>query len=61
MEVLMKIGRYAGEIRDVRPDCAREMIADGRAEHPCSFETKLPNTSARNGETKTGKRRSRRS
>jgi hypothetical protein len=34
MEVLVKIGRYAGELRDLRPDCAREMIADGRAEDP---------------------------
>lgn len=34
MEVLMKSGRYAGELRDVRPDCAKQMIADGRAEDP---------------------------
>lgn len=34
MEVRMKSGRYAGELRDVRPDCARQMIADGRAEDP---------------------------
>jgi hypothetical protein len=34
MEVLMKSGRYAGELRDVRPDCAKQMIADGRATDP---------------------------
>lgn len=34
MEVLMKVGIYAGEIRDLRPDCARQMIADGQAIDP---------------------------
>lgn len=34
MQVLMKSGRYAGELRDVRPDCAKQMVADGRAEDP---------------------------
>lgn len=30
MELLVKIGRYAGEIRDFEPAVAHEMIADGR-------------------------------
>lgn len=34
MQVLLKVGRYAGELQDVRPDCARQMIADGRAADP---------------------------
>ena len=34
MEVRLQIGRYAGELRDVEPEAAREMIADGRATDP---------------------------
>jgi hypothetical protein len=34
MEVRLKIGRYAGEIKDVEPVIANEMIADGRATDP---------------------------
>lgn len=34
MEVLMMTGTYAGEIRDIKPVYAREMIADGRALDP---------------------------
>jgi hypothetical protein len=34
MQVRLKTGRYAGELQDVRPDCARQMIADGRASDP---------------------------
>jgi hypothetical protein len=34
MEVLLKFGRYAGEVRDVRADCALQMIEDGRATDP---------------------------
>lgn len=34
MEVRLRIGRYAGEIKDVAPDVAKQMIADGRATDP---------------------------
>lgn len=34
MELRLKIGRYAGEIRDFEPADARQMIADGRAADP---------------------------
>ena len=34
MEVLLMVGSYAGQIRDVKPFYARQMIADGRALDP---------------------------
>jgi len=34
MEILMMIGSYAGEIRDVRPDCAHGLIERGEAIDP---------------------------
>ncbi len=34
MEVLMMSGAYAGEIRDIKPIYARQMLADGRAVDP---------------------------
>ena len=34
MEVLMMSGAYAGEIRDVKPFYARQMLQDGRAVDP---------------------------
>lgn len=40
MELRLKIGRYAGEIRDVAPDVAHQMIADGRATDP-RFESEV--------------------
>jgi hypothetical protein len=36
MHVRLLTGRYAGEIRDVRSDAARQMLADGRAADPDS-------------------------
>lgn len=43
MQILLKTGRYAGELQDVRPDCARLMIADGRAADPrIEGEVKIP-------------------
>jgi hypothetical protein len=42
MEVLLKIGRYAGELKDVRADIAAQMIEDGRAEDPRLAEISLP-------------------
>jgi hypothetical protein len=34
MEVRLKIGRYDGEIKDLAPEVAKQMIADDRAEDP---------------------------
>ena len=34
MDVRLKIGRYAGEIRDIPATEAKLMLADGRAEDP---------------------------
>jgi hypothetical protein len=34
MLVTMKIGKYAGEVMDIEPDSARQLIADGRASVP---------------------------
>lgn len=34
MLVRSLIGRYAGEIVDIKSDSARQMLADGRAEKP---------------------------
>ena len=34
MYVRLNIGRYAGEIRDVVSEAARQMLADGRASDP---------------------------
>jgi hypothetical protein len=42
MEVLMKIGRYAGELRDLRPDVAKQLIERGSAEDPRMAELKRP-------------------
>jgi hypothetical protein len=34
MYVRVLTGRYAGEIRDIRSDAAKQMLADGRATDP---------------------------
>jgi hypothetical protein len=34
MEIRMKIGRYAGQIRDIRNDVARALLAKGAATDP---------------------------
>ncbi len=34
MEIMMMIGRYAGEIRDVHPFYARELVSRGEALDP---------------------------
>jgi hypothetical protein len=42
MYVLVKVGRYAGELRDIAPEAAHAMIADGRAENPYDLSRKAP-------------------
>jgi hypothetical protein len=41
MELRLKIGRYAGEIKDIAPGVAQQMIKDGNATDP-RFEGELP-------------------
>jgi hypothetical protein len=41
LEIRLKIGRYAGEIKDVEAVIAHQLIDDGRATDP-RFEGELP-------------------
>lgn len=41
MELRLKIGRYAGEIKDVAPEIARQLLDDGNATDP-RFEGEVP-------------------
>lgn len=52
MYVRMKIGRYAGEIQDVRPDVARDLISSGRGEDPFAAPKVAPLAPAAAPETK---------
>lgn len=36
MDVRILFGRYEGQIRDIEPQAARGMLADGRAIYPCA-------------------------
>lgn len=61
--IRLKIGRYAGEIKDVISEAARQMLADGRAEDPYApgpdLDCAPAHTILRPAETaKRGKRRS---
>lgn len=51
MFVRMKAGAYAGQVREIKFEAAREMIADGRAERvdrpdPAPAETSQPRAAA---------------
>jgi hypothetical protein len=64
MYLKLQSGRYAGEIRDVRVDQAREMLADGRAVVPVLAEDGVSGVPAmllseRGGETIVPAKRSR--
>lgn len=45
MELRLKIGRYAGEIKDVAPEIARQLLDDGNATDP-RFEGEVPSPQA---------------
>jgi endonuclease YncB( thermonuclease family) len=47
MEVRLKIGRYAGDVRDIRADVARALIANGSATDIRSETGALPAAEAR--------------
>lgn len=42
MNVQIKFGRHAGEVRDIAPEAALAMLADGRAERPGDTPFGLP-------------------
>lgn len=36
MDVRVTYGKFKGQIRDIEPSTASEMLKDGRAERPCA-------------------------
>lgn len=41
MEVHINFGRHAGEVRDIVPEAALAMLADGRASRPGEIESRV--------------------